>query len=164
MKCSRVSFTFTLYLLQNDSPYRCLPLSSSISWHPALSNHSHYSLTILILVLLFLFFYPVSPEILSVRSYHQTSLPGDPPNLVSLLLLLLQYFYCCYNACFDTVRLLFRNVQTTSGAKPSLIFHGYRCSMQRVQLTTHLRLMPKLKMSGTIPSLPPPSLPHMRSW
>ena len=68
-----------------------LLLSSSISWHPSISDHSQYSPSTLILVFLLFFFHLVCPDIHYLRSYRQTFLPHDQQILVFFLLWLLQY-------------------------------------------------------------------------
>lgn len=57
------SVQFNQCFLQNDSIYRRLPFSSSISWHPLISDNSQYSLTTTLLLVFLLFFFPlVSPK------------------------------------------------------------------------------------------------------
>jgi hypothetical protein len=86
-------------------PYSLNSLCFSMTAHRGLSSaflfylftpidfrHSSYSPTTLILVFLLFFFHLVSPEILSLRSYHRTFLPDDQHFLVFIkLFLLLQY-------------------------------------------------------------------------
>ena len=75
----------------------CLLLSSCISWHPSISDHSQYSLTTLILIFLLFLFRLVSPEILSLRAYHHIFLRDGLPILIFLLFLLLQYLVLYIN-------------------------------------------------------------------
>jgi len=60
----------------------------------------------LILFLLFSFFHLVSPELLSLRFYHQTFLRVDQRILVFFLLLLSKYLFFYTTYSFDSMRLI----------------------------------------------------------